>query len=437
MKIIFLILSILMIFTACNNKKNQTSTNDTDTVDVLTEDKNVSQPEDLVFDIIKFDGTPTFNDFLSFFPSINSGYIEVCRPPLDECDLKVLPEKFNKLTGLDFLKKENLYIVPKFKKKINNFTLVFFTDVEENCICDALLATYDKSGRLIDSTYVEILPADYPTEESYLYYISEDNNFSVTDYFLALDYFWQSENGFATSLPFHYGEYTTVENYFITNDGKIINYASFKPLNTVIDFIEYLGDRNFEKAFKLQKVGKWGDYEHFSSSKAFGGIAGTKIDTISVESYNNDIAKIYCEAVYYDTVNGSASIRQVFTVKKIGSDYYITDMNVSYFERSEKYFDKTGKFNTAKLSLYNFTKKGFSFYLFLVSKNSNNSEEYPCAELIDSAKYIDYNHAVFSDGNCKIDFYFEGDSVKIVENGKCKQYRNEKMTFDAVLYRVK
>ncbi len=437
MKTSFLVLSILLFFIACNSKKKQTSNNEIDTSSVATDNKNTFQEDSLVFDIIKFDKTPTFNDFLSFFPSKNSGYIEVCRPPLDECDLKVLPEKFNKLTGLEFGTKEHLFIAPKFKKKINDFTLVFFTVVGINYVSDAFLATYDKSGNLIDSTYIEIMPADYPSEESYLYYLSEDNNFSVTDFFLAHDYFWQSENGFATSLPFHYGEYTTVENYFITNDGKIINYASFKPLNTVIDFIEYLGDRNFEKAFELQKVGEWGDYEHFSSSKAFGGIAGTKIDTISVESYNNDIAKIYCEAVYYDTVNGSASIRQVFTVKKIGSDYYITDMNVFYFERSEKYFDKTGKFNTAKLSLYNFTKKGFAFYLLLVSKNSNNSEEYPCAELIDSAKYIDHNHAVFSDGNCKIDFYFEGDSVKILENGKCKQYRNEKMTFDAVLYRVK
>ena len=104
-----------------------------------------------------------------------------------------------------------------------------------------------------------------------------------------------------------------------------------------------------------------------------------------------------------------------------------------------RYYSKEAPKRT-NFKLFNVTNTGFRFHLLLISNDEIEGEDtpsYPYGEIADSATYIDTTHAVFSDGNCKIDFYFNGDTVKIVENGNCEKYRNKKITFNSVFYKNK
>ena len=438
MKAKILILSLLTFFIACKNSdKKQTSTNDSDSVSVVTTEDNNESQDKQPFKVIQFDGTPTFNDFLSFFPVVDTGNFKVC-----SYGDSVLPEKFNKLTGFD-INKDSSFISPLFKKKINNFSLVLFTLVCPDSVIGDYLVTYDKSGNFIDTVFFE------PTTdgEIYDYHLSEDNNFTLEWYWVGQGEYetYDETNHLVIQMPINTEGYMDMESYFITNTGKIVHLDNFVPLKIVTNFINYLGNRELEKAFKLQKVKKWGDYEQFSSPQAFGGINKTKINKTDVKSFDNNIAKIYCETVFYDSINGNDSINQIFTVQKIDTNYYITDMKVVSFKQLEVenneqsiYYNKDKQIQDASFDLSNITNTGFKFHLLLVSDNyDEDADGYPYAELGDSATYVEPNHAVFSDGNCKIDFYFKGDTIKIVENGKCDKYRNEKVSFNSIFYKSK
>ena len=173
MKKLFLILSVLAILVACNNsKKNQSSESDSDSVAVVSQN---TDPDSLLFKIIEFDGTPTFDDFLSFFPVLDAGTVDICG---DNCDT-VLSQKFNKLSGIDLKTEDSLFISPRFKKKINDFTLLFFTVLCPDSVFSNYLATYDNSNKLIDSISFEINPDDFMNFPGALFYLSESNNFST------------------------------------------------------------------------------------------------------------------------------------------------------------------------------------------------------------------------------------------------------------------
>ncbi len=104
---------------------------------------------------------------------------------------------------------------------------------------------------------------------------------------------------------------------------KNITQTELQPIEVVKLFINSLGSKDFKTAYNLQKVGSWGDYQQFSSTKAFGGINATAINKIKEIEVNSKNAKIYVDAYYYDPVNGNNRFQQYFYLTKIGDEWKI------------------------------------------------------------------------------------------------------------------
>lgn len=109
---------------------------------------------------------------------------------------------------------------------------------------------------------------------------------------------------------------------------KIENNKSLEPIEVVKLFIKSLGNRDFETAYNLEANKAWGDYQQFSSPKAFGGINATAINKIEEIEINAEDAKIYVDAYYYDPVNGNNRFHQYFYLKKINDEWKIIKLKI-------------------------------------------------------------------------------------------------------------
>ena len=96
-----------------------------------------------------------------------------------------------------------------------------------------------------------------------------------------------------------------------------------EPVETVRDFITYLGNRDFYSAFQKQNNKSWGDYSFFSSGKSFGGITSTTIENISLNYENNGDASVYVDYTAIDPLNKNGRYKQDFILKKMGSEWKI------------------------------------------------------------------------------------------------------------------
>lgn len=93
-------------------------------------------------------------------------------------------------------------------------------------------------------------------------------------------------------------------------------------------FVESLGHKDFKTAHYLQKVEKWGSYNQFSSTKAFGGITETIINRIEQLPDENEKAVVFIDAFYYDPVNGDNRLEEKFYLEKFDDGWKITDLKV-------------------------------------------------------------------------------------------------------------
>jgi len=98
-------------------------------------------------------------------------------------------------------------------------------------------------------------------------------------------------------------------------------------IETVKTFIEDLGAGQFEAAFEKQKVKAWGNFEHFSSKKAFGGITSVTIKTIEEKADEDGKAVIYAD-VFYAAEGGNNTFRQNYYLQQFSGEWMIVKMKV-------------------------------------------------------------------------------------------------------------
>ncbi len=96
-----------------------------------------------------------------------------------------------------------------------------------------------------------------------------------------------------------------------------------QPVETVRDFINYLGNRDFYSAYQKQNNKSWGDYSFFSSSKSFGGITSTTVESITLNYDNNSDASVYVDYTALDPLNKNGRYKQDFILKKMGGEWKI------------------------------------------------------------------------------------------------------------------
>lgn len=103
---------------------------------------------------------------------------------------------------------------------------------------------------------------------------------------------------------------------------------------TVKSFIKYLGAKDFESAFNLQKNESWGSFEKFKSKESFGGIVKTEILNIETKPDADGCAVVYVEAVYEDAENGDNTFKQNYYLKKYGGEWKIYNMKLAKNSKS-------------------------------------------------------------------------------------------------------
>ncbi len=111
-------------------------------------------------------------------------------------------------------------------------------------------------------------------------------------------------------------------------DLKIELTEATSAIENVELFVKDLGEKNLAAAFKRQKNKTWGDYKHFSSLKAFGGIWDTQIIDIEQKPDEKGKAVVYAEILYKDEINGDKTFTQNFYLQKFDGNWRITDMKL-------------------------------------------------------------------------------------------------------------
>ncbi|RPI18841.1 MAG: serine/threonine protein kinase, partial [Ignavibacteriae bacterium] len=104
-----------------------------------------------------------------------------------------------------------------------------------------------------------------------------------------------------------------------------------KTVNAAVEvvqhFVEDLGSGNFRDAFNRQQNKAWGSYDHFSSTKSFGGINRTSVENISLNYESGDDASVYVDYFAYDPVNKDGRYKQDFILKKFYNSWKIIKVN--------------------------------------------------------------------------------------------------------------
>jgi len=90
------------------------------------------------------------------------------------------------------------------------------------------------------------------------------------------------------------------------------------PLKFIKSFIKDLDKQGFKSAYEKTNISGWGNYEQFSSAKAFGSITSAKLFEIKEENDIAGLIGIYVDAEYLDPVNGNARYKEKFYVEKKG-----------------------------------------------------------------------------------------------------------------------
>lgn len=355
-----------------------------------------------------------FNELLSFFPDtvlpIKSEFIDV--------NSNQLSKKY-----IHFFDNDDSLIFPTAKFKIHDSLIgVIFSSAKDGF--DYSLYIFDKIGNVKSS--LKLISMDEFNVKSKF---SIDKDYSIkTVYVFSEETYdnWYIKDGIAKYMPAHREPYHEDYEYSIKKDGSLFLKEGY--LHTVKDFLLNLGVGDIEKAYKLQKNKTWGDFDKFSSTKAFGGLFEVVVYDLKISYANSKNAEVICKALYKDSVNNSAYILQDFILEKINDKWIIVDMKVNEYKRQEEY--RCSKFHSSDLHLSNFTNNDFEFYLQIVSEQENN--KYYGGEIDGKAVFVTKNHAVYKNEKSKIDFYIHGkDKVEIKETN-CSRFRHPNVSFNGI-----
>jgi hypothetical protein len=105
------------------------------------------------------------------------------------------------------------------------------------------------------------------------------------------------------------------------------------PVEVDKNFINSLGNKDFQAAYNLSKNPNWGTFEQFRSVQSFGGITKTQIIDLTEKPDEQSLACIYADVIYTDPINGNAQITEKFYLTKINGYFIIISLKILTFER--------------------------------------------------------------------------------------------------------
>ena len=119
---------------------------------------------------------------------------------------------------------------------------------------------------------------------------------------------------------------------------------------TVKNWINALGNRNFKEAHGLMTSKKGGDYSKFSSTIGYGGINKTNILSCKVDTESESSAEVVAEYESFDPVNRDGKFKQRFILVKEGNDWRISEIkkiDISFYNE-KKTTEKENNITTTK-----------------------------------------------------------------------------------------
>ena len=85
-------------------------------------------------------------------------------------------------------------------------------------------------------------------------------------------------------------------------------------------------DREFKKAYRMQKIKRLGDENHFCSKKGYGGTEEVNVSSINLVSQSSSISKVIANYITLDPNNSNWELEREFTLTLINGDWIITDL---------------------------------------------------------------------------------------------------------------
>tara|TARA_B110000902_G_scaffold237713_1_gene284992 strand:- start:113 stop:1093 length:981 start_codon:yes stop_codon:yes gene_type:complete len=121
-------------------------------------------------------------------------------------------------------------------------------------------------------------------------------------------------------------EVEIVENKKKTSSANNKIVTKNKPDQVVKNFLNALNNGEFKKAYRMQKIKRLGDENHFCSKKGYGGTEEVNVSSISLVSQSSSISKVKANYITLDPNNSNWELEREFTLKLINGDWIITDL---------------------------------------------------------------------------------------------------------------
>ena len=102
--------------------------------------------------------------------------------------------------------------------------------------------------------------------------------------------------------------------------------TTIKPDQVVKNFLDALNDGEFKKAYRMQKIKRLGDENHFCSKKGYGGTEEVNVSSISLISKSSSISKVIANYITLDPNNSNWELEREFTLTMINGNWVITDL---------------------------------------------------------------------------------------------------------------
>ncbi|MBS1552623.1 MAG: hypothetical protein JST15_11220 [Bacteroidetes bacterium] len=104
--------------------------------------------------------------------------------------------------------------------------------------------------------------------------------------------------------------------------------AKKEAVNKVAEWIDNLGKKDFQAAYNQMSPSLRGTFEAFSSTKQYGGITGTKVNSDDIDCFN--VSDCYFEVIAtydsFDQVNGNGKFTDQFKINNCNGNWEITSI---------------------------------------------------------------------------------------------------------------
>ena len=418
-KYLVLLLWVTMLFSCKRPAKSKVTYDQTcDTTSVQTViDSTEKQLQDKHGKFLSYGGPVDFKTLTSFFDTLP--YVP------EDCftnDKKYIPKEFYRLLSVPDSDSVAFFRPIQKVRLYDKYIVLYFMRVKDWDIdCCPYLYSYDTSGRFIDSLRFA------PPWPATCRYVLPDNQGDFYLYGQNIAHYncfcYNRKQKVATCGPLGMEMNYTLDNFWLDiQTGKFIKNTTFFELcKTPI--------------LKQARI-QWPK----SDTLPAGGEAykPVYIDSIQLLSISDTTVQVKAWVVYdVDSLPTRWQTIQKIRLKLSPGQWTVTGAEIIDISEHNKVLKNTMKtysnesFFYSVLSLYDITDEGFDFYLFVVP-NKLDLMNVPAGEVAGRAQFISPGHALAKIGNCRLDFILKGDSVVVIKEANCVNFRHKDIRFDGV-----